>query len=164
MSHILRIAIKFIAAVVVLGIIDALGYDLGASDILGISAVLAIVSYVVGDLFILRATNNTVATIADFALAFVILYLMINTMTVENNVFSASLIGSLIIAAFELFFHRMLKREPDKMAGNQASNQRQTMQTGRPQYQTEASSELTPVRQDVRSAQQDESQENQNKQ
>lgn len=160
MRHILRIAMKFIAAVVVLGIIDALGYDLGASDILGISAVLAIVSYVVGDLFILRVTNNTVATIADFALAFVILYLMIDNMTIEDDVFSASLIGSIAITAVEIFFHRLLGREP----GKQASNQRQTMQTGRPQFQTEASSELTPVKQDVRSAKQDKSQENQNKQ
>ncbi|MBT2701218.1 YndM family protein [Bacillus sp. ISL-40] len=160
MRHILRIAMKFIAAVVVLGIIDALGYDLGASDILGISAVLAIVSYVVGDLFILRVTNNTVATIADFALAFVILYLMIDNMTIEDDVLSASLIGSIAITAFEIFFHRLLGREQ----GKQASNQRQTMQTGRPQFQTEASSELTPVKQDVRSAQQHKSQENQNKQ
>jgi hypothetical protein len=160
MRHILRIVMKFIAAVVVLGIIDALGYDLGASDILGISAVLAIVSYVVGDLFILRVTNNTVATIADFALAFVILYLMIDNMTIEDDVLSASLIGSIAITAFEIFFHRFLGREP----GKQDSNQRQTMQTGRPQFQTEASSELTPVKQDVRSAQQDKSQENQNKQ
>lgn len=160
MRHILRIVMKFIAAVVVLGIIDALGYDLGASDILGISAVLAIVSYVVGDLFILRVTNNTVATIADFALAFVILYLMIDNMTIEDDVLSASLIGSIAITAFEIFFHRLLGREP----GKQASNQRQNMQTGRPQFQTEASSELTPNKQDVRSAQQDKSQENQNKQ
>jgi len=160
MRHILRIVMKFIAAVVVLGIIDALGYDLGASDILGISAVLAIVSYVVGDLFILRVTNNTVATIADFALAFVILYLMIDNMTIEDDVLSASLIGSIAITAIEIFFHRLLGREP----GKQASNQRQTMQTAKPQFQTEASSELTPVRQDVRSAQQDKSQENQNKQ
>ncbi|UZJ76823.1 YndM family protein [Fictibacillus sp. KU28468] len=160
MRHILRIVMKFIAAAVVLGIIDALGYDLGASDILGISAVLAIVSYVVGDLFILRVTNNTVATIADFALAFVILYLMIDNMTIEDDVLSASLIGSIAITAFEIFFHRLLGREP----GKQASNQRQTMQTARPQFQTEASSELTPVKRDVRSAQQDKSQENQDKQ
>ncbi|KSU85879.1 Protein of unknown function [Fictibacillus enclensis] len=158
--HILRIVMKFIAAAVVLGIIDALGYDLGASDILGISAVLAIVSYVVGDLFLLRVTNNTVATIADFALAFVILYLMIDNMTIEDDVLSASLIGSIAITAFEIFFHRLLGREP----GKQASNQQQTMQTGRPQFQTEASSELTPVKRDVRSAQQDKSQENQDKQ
>ncbi|WP_062232312.1 YndM family protein [Fictibacillus sp. FJAT-27399] len=160
MRHIFRIVMKFIAAAVVLGIIDALGYDLGASDILGISAVLAIVSYVVGDLFILRVTNNTVATIADFALAFVILYLLIDNMTIEDDVLSASLIGSIAITAFEIFFHRLLGREP----GKQASNQRQTMQTGRPQFQTEASSELTPVKRDVRSAQQDKSQENQDKQ
>ncbi|MED2972458.1 YndM family protein [Fictibacillus sp. B-59209] len=160
MRHILRIVMKFIAAAVVLGIIDALGYDLGASDILGISAVLAIVSYVVGDLFFLRVTNNTVATIADFALAFVILYLMIDNMTFEDDVLSASLIGSIAITAFEIFFHRLLGKEP----GKQASNQRQTMQTGRPQFQTEASSELTPVKRDVRSAQQDKSQENQDKQ
>ncbi|MGG1678634.1 YndM family protein [Neobacillus sp. NRS-1170] len=160
MRHILRIVMKFIAAVVVLGIIDALGYDLGASDILGISAVLAIVSYVLGDLFILRVTNNTVATIADFVLSFVILYLMMDNMTIEDDVFSASLIGSIAITAFEIFFHRLLGRE----RGKQASNQRQTIQTGRPQFQTEASSELTPVKQDVRSAQQDKSQEDQNKQ
>ncbi|MDM5199814.1 YndM family protein [Fictibacillus enclensis] len=160
MRHILRIVMKVIAAAVVLGVIDALGYDLGASDILGISAVLAIVSYVVGDLFLLRVTNNTVATIADFALAFVILYLMIDNMTIEDDVLSSSLIGSIAITAFEIFFHRLLGREP----GKQASNQRQTMQTGRPQFQTEASSELTPVKRDVRSAQQDKSQENQDKQ
>ncbi|SDM84059.1 Protein of unknown function [Fictibacillus solisalsi] len=159
MRHILRIVMKFIAAAVVLGIIDALGYDLGASDILGISAVLAIVSYILGDLFFLRVANNTVATIADFALAFVILYLMIDNMTFEDDVLSASLIGSIAITAFEIFFHRLLGREP----GKQASNQRQTMQTG-PQFQTEASSELTPVKRDERSAQQDKSQENKDKQ
>ncbi|WP_396953725.1 DUF2512 family protein [Neobacillus mesonae] len=43
-----------------------------ASDILAISAVIAIVSYVAGNLFILRVTNNTVAAIVDFVISFAI--------------------------------------------------------------------------------------------
>lgn len=71
-------------------------------------------------------------------------------LTVEDDLFSAALISSAAVTMFEYFFHRYLKRE----TYNQ-TNRRERPFQNRPQYQTEAADELTPVKPDVRSPEKD---------
>jgi hypothetical protein len=142
MKHIKAIAIKFVSSLVLLSIILGLFFDMAFSNILLISLVLGVAAYFIGDLLILPRTNNTVATLADFGLAFLIIWLMSENLTYGDNHFSMSLIAALGVALFEYMFHKYLARNilPDR--GRQ--------QTTTLQYQTEASEELTPVRPDVR--------------
>jgi uncharacterized BrkB/YihY/UPF0761 family membrane protein len=146
MKHVKALAIKFVSSLVLLSLILGLLYDMSFGNIFLITLVLGVAAYLIGDLLILPRTNNTVATIADFGLAFLIIWLMSRSLTIGDNHFSMSLIAALGVALFEYMFHKYVKNNVVKDQGGQ--------QQARPlQYQTEASEELAaPVRQDVRSS------------
>ncbi len=146
MKHLFRLAIKFISCLVVLGIILGMFYDFSFRDVLLTSAVLGVLSYVIGDLFILRTTNNMVALASDFVLTFLVVWLMGRQLTFEDDLFSASLISAAAVTVFEYFFHRLLTNEK-----NQQTNKQDNTLNHR-QFQTETSEELTPVRPDVRNS------------
>jgi Protein of unknown function (DUF2512) len=147
MKHVKALAIKFVSSLVLLSLILGLLFDMAFSNIFLITLVLGVAAYLIGDLMILPRTNNTVATIADFGLAFLIIWFMSENLTYGDNHFSMSLIAALGVAIFEYMFHKYV-------ANNVIKNQSgQKQQTGKLQYQTEASEELlAPVRQDVRSS------------
>jgi hypothetical protein len=145
MKHVKALAIKFVSSLVLLSLILGLLYDMSFSNIFLITLVLGVAAYVIGDLLILPRTNNTVATIADFGLAFLIIWLMSRSLTYGDNHFSMSLIAAIGVALFEYMFHKYV-------ANNVIPNKGGQQQTRPLQYQTEASEELAPVRQDVRSS------------
>ncbi|MED3623937.1 YndM family protein [Neobacillus thermocopriae] len=142
MQHGVRLVVKFVACLVVLGIILGMFYDFSFGDVVLISAVLGLLSYFLGDLLLLRRSNNFIASAADFGLTFLVVWFMGRAITIEDDLFSASLISAVAVTAFEYFFHRFLVHESDD---------RKTIRTNRTQFQTEASEELTPVKPDVRS-------------
>ena len=137
MKHMKNLAIKFISILAVLFIILGIFYDMSFGNVLSISVVLTLASYLIGDLLILRRTNNTMATISDFAIAFLVIWLMGENLTYGDSLIMPALIAAAGIALFETFFHKYVARqieEADKQQ-NRSRNLR---------YQTEASSELTP--------------------
>jgi uncharacterized BrkB/YihY/UPF0761 family membrane protein len=147
MKHVKALAIKFVSSLVLLSLILGLLFDMAFSNIFLITLVLGVAAYLIGDLMILPRTNNTVATIADFGLAFLIIWFMSENLTYGDNHFSMSLIAALGVAIFEYMFHKYVANNVIKNQGGQKQ------QTGKLQYQTEASEELlAPVRQDVRSS------------
>lgn len=150
MKHVIRIGIKFLSCLVVLGIILGMFYNFSFGDVLLITTVLGVISYLLGDLFILRATNNFIASAADFALTFLLVWFMGQALTFENNLFSAALFSAIAVGLFEFIFHRSLTNDK-----NQQTTKQQTNTHNRPQYQTEAADELTPVRPDVRTPEKD---------
>lgn len=140
MNHFKAILIKFIATFVVLYIILGAFYDMAFRNVFLISLVLTVAAYVIGDMLILRMTNNTVATIADFGLAFLVIWFMGESLTFGDSLFTAALISAAGIALFEIFFH--------KYVANRSHDKTTTVQN-RPtnlRYQTEASEEFTPDR------------------
>jgi hypothetical protein len=145
MKHVKALAIKFVSSLVLLSLILGLLFDMAFSNIFLITLVLGVAAYLIGDLLILPRTNNTVATIADFGLAFLIIWFMSENLTYGDNHFSMSLIAALGVALFEYMFHKYV-------ANNVLPNKGGQQQTRPLQYQTEVSEELTPVRQDVRSS------------
>ncbi|NYE04123.1 uncharacterized BrkB/YihY/UPF0761 family membrane protein [Bacillus niacini] len=147
MKHVKALAIKFVSSLVLLSLILGLLFDMAFSNIFLITLVLGVAAYLIGDLMILPRTNNTVATIADFGLAFLIIWFMSENLTYGDNHFSMSLIAALGVAIFEYMFHKYVANNVVKNQGGQKQ------QTRKLQYQTEASEELlAPVRQDVRSS------------
>ena len=82
MKHIKPLAIKFISSLVLLSVILGLFFDMSFGNIFLITLVLGVVSYVIGDLFILRRTNNIIATLADLGLAFLVIRFMSDTLAI----------------------------------------------------------------------------------
>ena len=137
MKHMKNLAIKFISILAVLFIILGIFYDMSFGNVLWISVVLTLASYLIGDLLILRKTNNTMATISDFAIAFLVIWLMGENLTYGDSLIMPALIAAAGIALVETFFHKYVARQIQE-ADEQQNGSRNL------RYQTEASSELTP--------------------
>ena len=101
MKHMKNLAIKFISILAVLFIILGIFYDMSFGNVLWISVVLTLVSYLIGDLLIFRKTNNTMATISDFAIAFLVIWLMGENLTYGDSLIMPALIAAAGIALFD---------------------------------------------------------------
>ncbi|MFD2627498.1 YndM family protein [Oceanobacillus kapialis] len=134
--HIKSIAIKAVATLVLLYIVLGLVYEMPFGDILFITLTLGILSYLIGDLFILPRTNNTVATLSDFGLAFALIFMMSEGLEPGGGWLTPALISTFGIAACEAFFHKYMARQFKK--DHTTSNATRRMNLG-----TEASEELT---------------------
>ncbi|HAQ07333.1 MAG TPA: hypothetical protein DCR24_07370 [Bacillus bacterium] len=143
MKHLRALAIKFIASLVLLYVILGLMYNMSFTNVFLISLVLGVTSYVIGDLFLLPRTNNTIATIADFGLAFMVIWIMGEGMTYGESLFTPSLIAAVGIALFEYFFHKYMANSTLKE--QEGVNNRPTNY----QYQTEASEELSVINPEI---------------
>ena len=151
MKHMKNLAIKFISILAVLFIILGIFYDMSFGNVLSISVVLTLASYLIGDLLILRKTNNTIATISDFAIAFLVIWLMGENLTYGDSLIMPALISAAGIALFETFFHKYVSSQINEANENQNSSRNL-------RYQTEASSELTPRNTEVSNRQSDHNQ------
>lgn len=143
MENIKALAIKFLASLALLYIILGLFFRMTFGDVFLITLVLGVISYIIGDRMILPKTNNTTATLADFGLAFLVIWWMSNTLTTMENTFTMSLIAALGVAVFEYLFHKYMGN--NVFNRNQPTqNQPNYNQSRNPQYQTEVSDEITP--------------------
>jgi hypothetical protein len=77
------------------------------------SVVLSVIAYFVGDQFILRQSNNTVATIADAVLSFLYLWLVAYVMNWDLSLMEIFVI-SVILGVAEAVFHRFLTIDDKK--------------------------------------------------
>ncbi|WP_226035972.1 YndM family protein [Aquibacillus saliphilus] len=106
MDHIKALAIKFIIISIVLYSILGIFNNASITTIFIISVLVTGVSYLLGDLFILRRYGNLVASIADFGLVFLFVWALATFFfQVEYGIFYASLFSALLIACSEAVFH-----------------------------------------------------------
>ncbi|MCP3775795.1 YndM family protein [Paenibacillus sp. MZ04-78.2] len=80
--------------------------------------VLSIIAYLVGDQWILKVSNNTVATAADAVLSFAVLWMAARWMNWDLS-FMEMIIISLVLGVVEVFFHRFLGTVDDRTAAKQ---------------------------------------------
>jgi hypothetical protein len=101
---------KFIMVTAVLWIVLGL-FGVSLADILLTSVLLTGVSFI-GDMFLLPRVKNIAVTIADFGLAFVLIWL-VGTYFFEQPIRlgMATFISSIIIAAGEFVFHMYLQKQ-----------------------------------------------------
>ncbi|WP_067836266.1 YndM family protein [Amphibacillus sediminis] len=104
MEHVKLIVLKFLATFVLLYLVLGIGYGMAVSSIFLINFV-SIASYYIGDLIILRRTNNVIAALADFGIAFAAIYLLADMLTVGGDPLTAAFLSALVIGIYELFFH-----------------------------------------------------------
>src|SRR5690606_11431287 len=74
------------------------------------AVILSAIAYLVGDQWILRASNNTVATIADAVLSFVYLWVVADFMDWNLTAMEIATI-SLVLGVVEAVYHRYLRSE-----------------------------------------------------
>lgn len=123
-------------------------FDLSFGNVVLITLILGLAAYLIGDLMVLPRTNNTTATMADFGLSFLIIWALLESVTVNERTVFPSLIAAIGVTLFEYFFHKYLANNTDESG---IKGQR----IGNLNYQTEMADELTPVRPDVRSKRDD---------
>lgn len=138
MRHIKALAIKLIAVLVLSYIILGLFFNYSIGNVLTLTLLIWIVSYILGDLLLLPRTNNLTATISDFATAMILTWFYLANITYnENNLFLVSFILSIGVAIINWFFHKY-------MMSNVIREKESYVQTNNFHYQTEASEEISP--------------------
>ncbi len=111
MKHIYALLIKFVMIVIITWIVLGMLTNLRFGDILYISAAVTILAYIIGDLLILSATNNTVATLSDFVLALVVIYLFNFLWTTNQISFRDAFITAVLIGLGEWFYHKYVSNK-----------------------------------------------------
>ncbi|MEN2465148.1 DUF2512 family protein [Ornithinibacillus sp. FSL M8-0202] len=130
--------IKLVLTTAILWIVLGLIYHVSLMNILIISIIISTLAFL-GDIFILPSVRNFWATIGDFGLSFVGIYVLGLWLTEDSTFLTdAALISAIGIAIGEVFYHRYLK---DNIfhAKNRSSPQNIRTFTG---MQTEFSKEL----------------------
>ncbi|SEN46348.1 Protein of unknown function [Amphibacillus marinus] len=134
MEHVKLILIKFIASFVLLYLILGIGFGMATGTIFLINLV-SIAAYYIGDLIILPKTNNFIAALADFGIAFAVIYLLGDVLTIGGDPLTAAFLSAGAIAVYELFFHPYVAEELD-------FNQVETIDLNGYDYSMEASEEF----------------------
>ncbi len=140
MEHLRAILIKFVLVTAMLSIVLGFLYGVSFGDILTISIVLTIAAYLLGDMLVLPRSGNTMATLADFGLAYAITWL-VGAAVIEEPIRLgvASFLSAVLISIGEVFFHRYL--ENNIIDDNERMETRKEL---RPSYQTEMAEESFP--------------------
>ncbi|MUK89775.1 DUF2512 family protein [Ornithinibacillus sp. L9] len=128
MEHIKIMGIKLLAIFFTVLAIFGIFHDVSFFDIVLISVLTTVISYVVGDLIFLRMFGNLWASFLDFGLAFVILWgIGIFIVGAEIPVATLSLLAAFFITCCEPFLHGyIVNRIPMKRQDNYSLNKLQT--------------------------------------
>ncbi|WP_010098673.1 YndM family protein [Ornithinibacillus scapharcae] len=111
MKHVIPLLIKFVLITAVLWVVLGIFYNVSIGDIFLTSIILSVVSYL-ADVFVLPNVSNFWATIGDFGLTFLGVWLLGQLFIGENtNLADASLISAFFIALGEILYHRYMKRK-----------------------------------------------------
>lgn len=117
MKHVIALILKFAMIAIVLEVV--LGYltNLSVINILYIALAVTVIAYLVGDLFILDKTNNTIASLADTGLALLVIW-GFNYMFPDAAItFTDALISAAVLAAGEWFYHKYVRKAVFPPAG-----------------------------------------------
>ncbi|MBB6454633.1 type III secretory pathway component EscS [Salirhabdus euzebyi] len=110
MKHSLPLGIKFLIIAIVFFSIFAAFDNATVWNVLVVSALFVVIGYFVGDLIILKRFGNLMATLADFGLAFLVLFFY-GTFLNEPTwaVGNAALFSAFFVAMAEALYHFYLQ-------------------------------------------------------
>ncbi|MGJ3222212.1 DUF2512 family protein [Geobacillus thermoleovorans] len=146
MRHLFALVLKYLLTATVMFAILPLFLRISSAEILWFSLWLTLVAYALGDLYVLRRLGNVSATIADFGLVFVAVWIGIGAFydIAGAAILNAAFFSALLTAFGELLFHAYVLRFVTVEHG-----EKDAPLIGR-QWQTEAAEEF-----DVRAARPD---------
>jgi hypothetical protein len=112
MRHLLALTWKYVLLATVFFAIIPLFLRVSSAELLWFSLWMTFVAYVLGDLYILPRFGNFSATIADFGLAFVGVWIGIGIFynAFGAAIFSAAFFSALLVALGEILFHAYMER------------------------------------------------------
>ncbi|WP_106495858.1 YndM family protein [Lentibacillus sp. Marseille-P4043] len=136
MDHLKALGIKFIVIAITVFSIFGIFYNATLVNMFWISLLVTGISYLIGDMFILRKFGNVAATIADFPLTFLSLWAL-GSLFIEGSLpmITLSLLGAFFITICEPFIHAYIDEN--------FSFERHDLRTMN-QIQTEFSEEIDP--------------------
>ncbi|MCT2535949.1 YndM family protein [Aquibacillus koreensis] len=113
MKHLKALAIKFIVISIVLFSILAVFYSASLADIFVLSVLVTGLAYVIGDLYILPRFGNLIATISDFGLSFIAIWLLSNMLFEPpgNGILFLSFFSAILISSSEAVFHLYMQNK-----------------------------------------------------
>jgi hypothetical protein len=109
MKHTAVLIMKFITCIIAFTIGLDLFFAATIVDILSFSLVVTIVSYIVGDRIILPRLGNTTATVVDFILTYMCVWIF-GSVLLNNYLQIAwgSFLSAIVVTVAEIFVHRYL--------------------------------------------------------
>jgi hypothetical protein len=145
MKHTVVLAMKFISNVIIFTIALDLFFEASIADILSFSVLLTIVSYFIGDRILLSRVGNVNATIADFFLAYLIVWIFGNILLHSYlQVAWGSIITAILVAFSEVFVHRYILSQSKTMDQDQSKS----IFNGKLAYGMEIGEEYNPSEKD----------------
>jgi Protein of unknown function (DUF2512) len=109
MRHLTVLIIKFIACTIAFAIGLDLFFDANIVDVLSFSLTVTVASYLLGELIVLKHFNSTAATIADFLLAYMSVWIFGSIVLNDYmQIAWGSIISAVIITGAEVLVHRYL--------------------------------------------------------
>ncbi|GGH84374.1 putative membrane protein [Pullulanibacillus pueri] len=112
MKHLVPLLIKFVMCFAILYIVAGLFYNWSFSAVFWTSLILTVGAYLIGDLWILPTTANMMATIADFILALLVVWIFGNLFLDKPvSLIREPLISAIVIMVGEWFFHKYMRHK-----------------------------------------------------
>lgn len=142
--HVKAFFVKFIPSFILLYAILGLLYGMSFGMVFFISFWLAVSAYAIGDFIVLPRSNNFIATVVDFILAFFVIWSFSISLTLRENIVTMSLVAAAGVALFEIIFHRYLANQIMTNMDTHSAAPRAL------RFQTEASEELSPDTKDLK--------------
>ncbi|MDQ0298868.1 putative membrane protein [Salibacterium salarium] len=108
MNHVIALGIKTVLTLFILLIMLSLAERYPVWNTIGLTLIVVGAAYFIGDLLILKATNNTVSTIADIGLSTMVIWLVGPFVLNQPVPFFIAFLSGILIGAGEWFFHKHL--------------------------------------------------------
>lgn len=110
MKHLIALLIKFVMVFIVLYVIMGLFFGISIGNVFIMSLFLTVTAYMLGDLVVLPMWGNLIATVADFGLALIGIWLIsYYILGISIPLVTGVLTSAVLIAFGEWFFHKYLK-------------------------------------------------------
>ncbi|MFC4557264.1 YndM family protein [Virgibacillus kekensis] len=127
MRHLAALGIKFVVISVAVFSILGIFYNATLTNLFWVSLLVTGIAYFVGDLFVLKRYGNLIATIGDFPLAFLSIWLL-GMLFIERDlpILPASLFAAFFITLCEPLLHSFIINHEEKAEELPASGKLQT--------------------------------------
>lgn len=110
MKHLEALLIKFAFLSIVLELVFLNFSGLTFGRVLFVALTVTVLAYIIGDVLILPRTSNLVASLVDFGLAFVTLFVFGLIYNKSGIAFITVLLASIAVAVCEWIYHIVLRR------------------------------------------------------
>src|SRR5690625_3132658 len=145
MEYVKALLIKFVMTTAVLWVVLGAFYGASFASIFILSLIIAGLSFVLGDLFILPKFENWGATISDFLLVFLAVWLYsANVAIVNYPAITAAAMSAILISIGEVFFHKYVDSHILNV-DDRTGGRTQPPRTTEDHLQTEFGDEIDPL-------------------